>query len=266
MALTARDLFEAKVPAPPDTTPPANGSPRFDALVRRQVESLDWFKVPLRYLNLQALRGDPPTGLAATLGREPARVNAVLRGVAGHPRRARQRAPVGRRAPALGRQLARGARRQPPGARVRLRGDAHADRDPRLRPQPPGRGHGHAAGRRPADGRSAPGGTGSRCASPRASRCTGSSTSPTRRRSRSAPGGRRARRLGRRGRPGTRLGRPASLLHDTGRPEGGRDSRVGSALEAAGLVEHRQERGGPASVCGRWSATSSARAATSPRS
>jgi hypothetical protein len=79
MALTARDLFEAKVPAPPDTAPPANGSPRFDALVRRQVESLDWFRVPLRYLNLQAFRGDPPTGLAATLGREPARVNAVLR-------------------------------------------------------------------------------------------------------------------------------------------------------------------------------------------
>jgi hypothetical protein len=79
MALTARDLFEAKVPAPPDTTPPANGSPRFDALVRRQVESLDWFRVPLRYLNLQALRGDPPTGISATLGREPARVDAVLK-------------------------------------------------------------------------------------------------------------------------------------------------------------------------------------------
>lgn len=79
MALTARDLFEARIPAPPDTTPPANGSPRFDALVRRQVESLDWFRVPLRYLNLQAFRGDPPTGIAASLGREPARVNAVLR-------------------------------------------------------------------------------------------------------------------------------------------------------------------------------------------
>ncbi len=79
MALTARDLFEADVPSPPDTTPPANGSPRFDALVRRQVESLDWFKVPLRFLDLQALRGDPPTGVAATLGREPARVSAVLK-------------------------------------------------------------------------------------------------------------------------------------------------------------------------------------------
>ena len=79
MALTARDLFEAKVPAPADTSPPANGSPRFDALVRRQVQSLDWFRVPLHYLNLQAFRGDPPTGIAATLGREPARVDAVQR-------------------------------------------------------------------------------------------------------------------------------------------------------------------------------------------
>lgn len=79
MALTARDLFEAKVPAPPDTSPPANGSPRFDALVRRQVESLDWFKVPIRYLDLQAFRPDPPSGIGARLGREPARVDAVLK-------------------------------------------------------------------------------------------------------------------------------------------------------------------------------------------
>ena len=78
MALTARDLFEAGVPVPADTTPPANGTPRFRALVRRQVESLDWFRVPLRYLDLQALRPDPPRGLARILGREPPRVVAVL--------------------------------------------------------------------------------------------------------------------------------------------------------------------------------------------
>lgn len=79
MALTTRDLFEAGLTAPADAAPPANGSPRFKALVRRQVESLDWFRVPLRYLDLQALRPDPPTGLAALLGREPARVDALLR-------------------------------------------------------------------------------------------------------------------------------------------------------------------------------------------
>ena len=79
MALTTRDLFEAGVPVPDDAGPPDNGSPRFRALVRRQVESLDWFRVPLRYLDLQALRPDPPTGIAAFLRREPPRVDAVLR-------------------------------------------------------------------------------------------------------------------------------------------------------------------------------------------
>lgn len=78
MALTARDLWESGAVAPTDAVPPANGSPRFRALVRRQVESLDWFRVPLRYLDLQAFRPDPPTGLAARLGREPPRVVAVL--------------------------------------------------------------------------------------------------------------------------------------------------------------------------------------------
>ena len=80
MALTARDLYEAGVAAPVEGgVPPANGSPRFRALVRRQVESLDWFRVPLRYLDLQALRPDPPGGLAALLRREPPRVDAFLR-------------------------------------------------------------------------------------------------------------------------------------------------------------------------------------------
>jgi hypothetical protein len=79
MALTARDLFEANLVAPDDVQAPSNGSPRFRALVRRQVESLDWLRVPLRYLDLQALRPDPPVGLARLLRREPARVEAVAR-------------------------------------------------------------------------------------------------------------------------------------------------------------------------------------------
>jgi hypothetical protein len=78
MALTARDLWAAGLEAPADATePPANGSPRFRALVRRQVESLDWLRVPLRYLDLQAFRPDPPSGLAALVGRRPARVVAL---------------------------------------------------------------------------------------------------------------------------------------------------------------------------------------------
>ena len=80
MALTARDLYEAGIVAPEDQrTPPENGSPRFRAIVRRQVQSLDWMRVPLRYLDLQAWRPDPPTGLAQRLHREPPRVEAILR-------------------------------------------------------------------------------------------------------------------------------------------------------------------------------------------
>ena len=78
MALTARDLFEAGLSAPGGDVPPANGSPRFRSLVRRQVQSLDWLRVPFRYLDLQALRPDPPSGLAAALRREPPRVPAIL--------------------------------------------------------------------------------------------------------------------------------------------------------------------------------------------
>lgn len=89
MAWTARDLWAAGLPAPPGDEPagdeppgdepPANGSPRFQALVRRQVQSLDWLRVPLRYLDLQAFRPDPPTGLASLLGREPPRVESIRR-------------------------------------------------------------------------------------------------------------------------------------------------------------------------------------------
>jgi hypothetical protein len=79
MALTARDLYEAGSVAPVEGAPPANGSPRFRSLVRRQVESLDWFRVPLRYLDLQAFRPDPPAGFSSVLRREPPRVDAVLR-------------------------------------------------------------------------------------------------------------------------------------------------------------------------------------------
>ncbi len=80
MALTARDLWAAGLVAPVDLMePPPNGSPRFRALVRRQVQSLDWLRVPLRYFDLQALRPDPPSPLAQLLRREPARVPSTER-------------------------------------------------------------------------------------------------------------------------------------------------------------------------------------------
>lgn len=82
MALTAADLWAAGVPAPPGSEPPANGSRRFGALVRRQVQSLDWLRVPLRYALLGLWRPDPPTGPAALLRREPVRVPTVERELA----------------------------------------------------------------------------------------------------------------------------------------------------------------------------------------
>lgn len=77
MVATVRDLFDAGVAPPPDTAPPANGSPHFRWIVRRQVQSLDWLRVPLRYYDLQAFRPDPPVGVAALIGRDPARVVAL---------------------------------------------------------------------------------------------------------------------------------------------------------------------------------------------
>jgi hypothetical protein len=77
MVATVRDLFVAGIAIPADAEPPANGSPRFRAIVRRQVESLDWLRVPLRFFDLQAFRPDPPTGWSVALRRPPPRVIAV---------------------------------------------------------------------------------------------------------------------------------------------------------------------------------------------
>jgi hypothetical protein len=77
MVTTARDLFEAGIAPPTDRDPPANGSPRFRAIVRRQVESLDLLRTPLRFFDLQAFRPDPPTRLSALLRRAPPRVVAI---------------------------------------------------------------------------------------------------------------------------------------------------------------------------------------------
>ena len=49
MAWLVRERFEAGLPLPGDRQAPANGSPLFRALVRRQVLSLDWLRTPLRF-------------------------------------------------------------------------------------------------------------------------------------------------------------------------------------------------------------------------
>jgi hypothetical protein len=56
MSWFVRERFEAGVHIPGDRVPPANGSPLFKALVRRQVLSLDWLRGPLRFW-IAAARG-----------------------------------------------------------------------------------------------------------------------------------------------------------------------------------------------------------------
>lgn len=56
MAWYVRERFAAGLPVPPDTEAPANGSPLFQALVRRQVLSLEWMRTPLGFW-LMAARG-----------------------------------------------------------------------------------------------------------------------------------------------------------------------------------------------------------------
>jgi hypothetical protein len=54
MSWYVRERFEAGQPIPSDTTAPANGTPLFQALVRRQVQSLDWLRVPFRFWRMAA--------------------------------------------------------------------------------------------------------------------------------------------------------------------------------------------------------------------
>jgi hypothetical protein len=77
MSATVRDLFEQRIDPPLDTEPPANGTRRFHALVRRQVETLDWFRVPLRFYDLGAFRPDPPSWWSRLLRRRPPREVAI---------------------------------------------------------------------------------------------------------------------------------------------------------------------------------------------
>jgi hypothetical protein len=68
MSYTVADLFIARVDPPPDTQPPANGSYLFQSIVRRQVQSLDWLRLPLRFYDLSAVR---PTGTTWWSGLRP---------------------------------------------------------------------------------------------------------------------------------------------------------------------------------------------------
>jgi hypothetical protein len=58
MAWYVRERFAAGLPIPPDTVAPANGSPLFQALVRRQVLSLEWMRTPLGFWWMGGRGGD----------------------------------------------------------------------------------------------------------------------------------------------------------------------------------------------------------------
>jgi hypothetical protein len=76
MAWYVRETFAAAKPIPADAEPPANGSPLFQAIVRRQVLSLDWLRGPARFW-LTAARG-ATQALAETRQTEWPAVRAVI--------------------------------------------------------------------------------------------------------------------------------------------------------------------------------------------
>jgi len=69
MSLLVKERFEAGRPVPPDRTPPGPGTPLFESIVRHQVVSLDWLRVPLRFYSLQAFRPERTDPFARLLGR-----------------------------------------------------------------------------------------------------------------------------------------------------------------------------------------------------
>jgi hypothetical protein len=58
MTWYVRARFEAGLPVPLDTEPPANGSPLFRSLVRLQVKSLEWFRTPIGFWMISAFGVD----------------------------------------------------------------------------------------------------------------------------------------------------------------------------------------------------------------
>jgi hypothetical protein len=76
MSWLVRERFGAGQPIPADATAPANGSPLFRAIVRRQILSLGWMRVPLQFWRAATM---DPAGLARrTLADEWPRIRAEI--------------------------------------------------------------------------------------------------------------------------------------------------------------------------------------------
>lgn len=82
MAWLVRERFARGLPIAPDRAAPANGSPLFRAIVRRQILSLDWLRVPFRFWRAASMAPDalarhslgvawPPIRAAVDAGRLP---------------------------------------------------------------------------------------------------------------------------------------------------------------------------------------------------
>jgi hypothetical protein len=76
MSVFVRERFAAGQPIPTDVTSPANGSPLFKALVRRQVVSLDFLRAPLRFWRAASM--DPAALARRTLETEWPRIRADI--------------------------------------------------------------------------------------------------------------------------------------------------------------------------------------------
>jgi hypothetical protein len=76
MSWFVRERFEAGLPVPADVEAPANGSALFRTLVRRQVQSLDWLRTPLRFWWMGAI--GPKRALRRTWQTEWPRIKADI--------------------------------------------------------------------------------------------------------------------------------------------------------------------------------------------
>lgn len=71
MAFETADHHIAGVPIWPETEPPPAESPHFKAIVGRQLDSLRWGLLPLRFYSMMAFRPETPTVLSGLLRRAP---------------------------------------------------------------------------------------------------------------------------------------------------------------------------------------------------
>ena len=109
MSWFVRERFAAGQPIPADLTAPANGSPLFRVIVRRQIMSLDFMRIPLRFWRAASMNPD-------ALSRRTLEAEWPL-----HSRRDRRRQARDGRPHPTSRHEPDAPRSRPPGPGLRLR-------------------------------------------------------------------------------------------------------------------------------------------------